>query len=91
MSLPMGSKGRVEHTDLFNEFTAFWFETKVGGVLHYETSLHFLVGEWETCRAGGDVVVLKGKLGKIHSPMSEKLRIAEVKKAVTTAIRAVEI
>ena len=51
---------RIEHSKLMNEFISFWFETRVEGVLKYETILDFMRSEWYTCRPNEDSILLRG-------------------------------
>ncbi len=50
----------IEHSKLRNEFISFWFETRVEGVLRYETFLDFTRHEWHTCLPDEDAILLRG-------------------------------
>lgn len=63
---------KIEHSELFNEFISFWFETKVDDQLCYETYISYLDQTWETMELASAQVIFHGKL----EPYSNE-RVAE--------------
>jgi hypothetical protein len=59
---------QIEHSQLLNEFISWWFETRIDGELRYETILNFFpAGDWYTCPAGEETILLRGKLDLMRS------------------------
>jgi hypothetical protein len=77
---------QIEHSQLLNDFLSFWFETRIDGVLRFETILNcFPAEEWYTCPAGEGTVLLRGDIDSAL-PDAEALRMIklEVEQAITT-------
>jgi hypothetical protein len=52
---------RVEHSALLNGFISFWFETKVDGILNYETVLDFSSRHWYVRSPDQNAILLEGQ------------------------------
>jgi len=72
---------KIEHSELFNEFISFWFETKVDGQLCYETYINYLDQTWETVELAGARVTFHGKL----EPYSNERAAEEELRNIVTA------
>ena len=79
---------RIEHSKMLNEFISFWFETRVDGVLKYETFLDLLSCEWRTYRPNENALLLSGTWKK-DTPDDQI--VASISPSVESAIRAAKI
>jgi hypothetical protein len=75
---------RIEHSEMLNEFFSFWFETRVDGVLKYETFLDLLSCEWRTYRPNENALLLTGTWKK--STPDDQI-VGSISPAVESAIR----
>jgi hypothetical protein len=71
---------KIEHSELFSEFIAFWFETKVNGQPCYETHINYLDQTWETIGLASAQVTFHGKL---DSYSNERAAEEELRNIVT--------
>lgn len=71
----------IEHSELFNEFISFWFETKIDDKFCYETHINYLDLTWETKEVQSARIILHGKLGPYSN---EKAAEEELRSIVTT-------
>ena len=70
---------KIEHSDLLCEFISFWFETRVNGVLCYETFLDYNDMTWETRHIETpEISVLRGIIEKSSNELAEEQRIRDV-------------
>lgn len=76
---------RIEHSEMLNEFISFWFETRVDGVLKYETHLDVLSCTWRTYRPDENELLLSGTWKK--STPDDQI-VVSISPSIESAIRA---
>jgi|GEM_PF-3934699 len=78
---------KIHHSNLFNEFISFWFETRVDGVLKFETFIDYQEGTWHTVAAGNDEgpVILSGSFA---SNLLDQQTVQAVKEDLTLALNS---
>ncbi len=83
----LGKRMKIEHSVLMNEFISFWFETRIDGVLKYETSLDYLEMEWETKEINQpNSVICSGQINKTKGQEDERIEEARIRDVVTAHI-----
>jgi len=74
---------QIKHSDLFNDFISFWFDTSVDGAVKYRTWLDFLNLVWSTELITKEEEIFSGKMHPYKGVDAEAVEIERIKNLVT--------
>lgn len=78
---------KIENSELLNDFLSFWFETRVDGILRFETLLDYHNMQWQTRELEeSNKIIASGKIARSSNQDEEKSEEDRIRACVTQAI-----